>query len=470
MRLARSTGPLDIGLALGLGGFAALLVTSLPMIVALFFAVALVALATTTRFDVGQVGSSLVLLTSFTIPMNRLFPGAIPIPASDFFLVAAVGVYLLMRLVEQRSSEEQTYRTIFIALGVISLGGLVGALFETAGPFMYKALGVPNRDVSGWGPNLGNLMKFILGSFLPMALWALVRPNRKFMVRIVNAFFAGCTFSALIGLTLPYGRGGARAIGVTVHPNQFGSLSLMGIGAGLGLLLSGRLRPWALPAFPILALGILQSGSRAALGGLAVLALIVGPMTRDRRVFGGLALGLAAVLMVFATGVIQPSGEDALGRTFGDSSTAVGSGAIRDDLAERVFDRWQERPVTGQGFNYMRPSHNVYLGLITSAGVLGVLGFAVLVGAIVRRVWRQRDDMLTLGVAAGYFAYLANAYFDNIFWWRWLWFYVGLVVAVTATAERRKADAAEADAAEADAQAEELLRPAPTDVGASSTR
>ena len=79
----------------------------------------------------------------------------------------------------------------------------------------------------------------------------------------------------------------------------------------------------------------------------------------------------------------------------------------------------------------MRPSHNVYLGVLASAGVLGVVGFGmVLTSVAAPRVASARRLPRARRVGAAYVAYLAAAYFDNIFWWRWLWFYVGMVVAV----------------------------------------
>jgi O-antigen ligase len=185
---------------------------------------------------------------------------------------------------------------------------------------------------------------------------------------------------------------------------------------------------------PLLAVGVLLSGSRAALGGLVVLLVAIGPLTRSRALMGALMAGAAVVLAVFAFGIIRPEGDNALGRTFGaDSGTAERSSAVRDDLGERVFARWQARPLTGNGYNYMRPSHNVYLGVIASAGVLGVIGFGTILTTVLRRAWRRRGDLVAVGVSASYVAYLGAAYFDNIFWWRWLWFYVGMVVAICAT-------------------------------------
>lgn len=433
MRRNTTTTPiLDGALAVGLGAFCAVLVVVLPPLIAAGLALPLVGLAAT-RFDVGAIASSLVLVTAFTMPMNRLFIG-VPVPLSDFFLIATAGVYILIRLTERSSPAERTYKSVAIGLGLLALGGLVGAVFEAPGPFLYKALGVPIRDISGWSENLGNLMKFVLGSLLPIGVWALVRPSRAFVRRILWATLSGAVVSAVIGIVLPLGKVGRRSVGMTVHPNQFGSICLLAMGVAFGLLLSRRqIQAWAFFVFPLLAIGIMASGSRAALGGMLILLLMIGPLTHDRRIMGALLAGAAAILLVFATGLIKPEGENALGRTLGSSSSAVGSGQVRDDLFERVFDRWVERPFTGQGYNYMRPSHNVYLGILASAGVLGVIGFTVVAGTVIRRFWRRRDDLLIAGVTAGYIAYLANAYFDNIFWWRWLWFHVGLVLATIAT-------------------------------------
>jgi hypothetical protein len=418
------------------GVVAALLVVTLPPFLTVGLVLGLAGLAFLTRFErVEDVAETFAILTALTMPMNRLLVG--PIPISDFLLVAAVGLYILVRLVHGRepiAGNERTYRPIVIALTILGIGGLVGALFEVKGPFLYKALGEPVRDVSGWGQNIGNLMKFLLGSFVPMALWALVRPGRALMRKLIGAFTLGCCTSVLVGYALPGFRFGNRIGGLTVHPGQFGSLSLLGMGTALALLLTQpRFRLWGYAALPLLALGILGSGSRAALGGMVVLGLIIGPITGRRAVMGAVLVGAAAILVVFSLGVVKPEGENALGRALGGESSASGSSAIREDLGSRVFERWEQRPITGNGYNYMRPSHNVYLGLLGSAGVLGVLGLLTLEATIFRRAWRRRTDLLSACVVSGYAAYLTAAYFDNIFWWRWLWFYVGMVVAVLAT-------------------------------------
>jgi hypothetical protein len=424
-------GLLDVALALAVGLVAGVLVEGIPAFFVIGGALVLAGLAVTTRLEVRTMAEVLLILSGFFMPMNRIWAG--PLPASDLLLVLAVGLYVLIRLQEGEANPRKPYRTVVVGLTLLAVGGIVGTMTEVPGPFLYKALGQDVRDVSGLGQNISNELKFVLGSFVPIAAWALARPSRTLIRRVVGAFVAGAVLSALTGLT-PTGKGGNRLVGLTVHPGQLGSLSVLAMGAAIGLLLSRRpIRAWAFLAFPLLAYAILGSGSRAALGAMVVLGLIVGPLTRNRAVMGAIAVGLAVVVLVFATGLVRPEGENALGRAFGGAKSAQGSDEIRGDLHREVFARWEQRPITGNGFNYMRPSHNVYLGIIASTGLLGTIGFLVVLVSIVRRLWRRRSDLLAMGVGAGYLAYLTAAYFDNIFWWRWLWFYVGMVVAVTTT-------------------------------------
>jgi hypothetical protein len=442
----------DLGFALPLGLLAGLLVVKLPWFLALAVVIALSGLALFTRFErIDQAARGLLLLSAFALPMNRLgVTGALGI--GDLLVSLSLGAYIVVRLVEGREPGDGSWRPVFIGIGVLVAGGFVGMLFETGGPFIYKALGLDPRDISGFTENVGNLANLSFGSLVPLGALCLAKPNRQYMRQILGWFIAGCTVSALVGTLLSFGSGGDRVIGLTVHPNQYGSLSLLAMGPALGLMLrSKRIPAWGFFVLPLLALAILQSGSRAALGGLMALAVIVGPLTRSRVVMGCLLAGAAAVLILFATGIVRPEGENALGRAFGGSIHASNSDTIREDLQHQVWERFVARPITGNGYNYMRPSHNVYLGLITSAGVLGVIGLGTIIVTAARRTWRQREDLLVVGVSVGYFAYLANAAFDNVFWWRWLWFYVGMVFATLATRPNAREMGLPADAEPAQA-------------------
>jgi hypothetical protein len=425
----------DLALAIPLGLLGALLVTKIPWELGVVAAMGLAGLALATRFQhVERAARVMILLSAFLVPMNRLGIGIAGIRFGDVTLSLALGLYLLIHLRETTEPGDGSWRIVFLGIGLLLAGGIVGMLFETGGPFIYQALGLPPRDISGLGENLGNLFNLASGSLVPLGALALCKPNRAFVRKILGWFVAGCTTSAVVGGALPFGRGGQRIIGLTVHPNPYGSLSLLAMGPAIGLMLRSKKIPaWGYFVLPVLAFAVLQSGSRAALGALFVFALLIGPLT-GRKVVMGALLGMAAVaLILFATGIVRPEGENALGRAFGGSVHAANSDSIREDLGHRVWARFAARPITGNGYNYMRPSHDVYLGLIASAGVLGVLGLGTIITTAVRRTWRKREDLLAVCVSAGYFAYLANAAFDNVFWWRWLWFYVGLVFVTMTT-------------------------------------
>ena len=241
---------LDLALALGLGGLAALLVVGLPPLFAVAVAAVLAVLAVVSRVDVRAMADALLLLTSFLIPMNRLYLGASGFPMADFVLLMATGLYILIRLrsAEQRH-EVRTYRTAVIGLSVIAVGAFIGALFEVPGPFMYEPTGLEIRDISGWGYNIGNLGKFLLGSMIPLLAFALARPEPGVHAEASSgAFLLGCVVSAFIGGGVPVGpprRPGHRRSPCT--PTSSAASSLLAMGPALAFLLAQRrMRPWAL--------------------------------------------------------------------------------------------------------------------------------------------------------------------------------------------------------------------------------
>ncbi len=421
-----------IGVFVGVVGGYALL--SLPPLVAIALLLGVLALGAVSSFShVDRMATSLVILTAFTMPMGGQFIAGVPLP--DIVLPLAVGAGILVRVKEgTRRPSVGTYRLLVAGVVMIAVSGLIGAVFEAPGPFLYQGTSTPLQDVSGWGNNIGNLVKFILGASLPIILWVLTAPSRALCRRIAEAFLLGCALSAAVGLLLPIGRFGPRWIGLAVSPIPFGEICLLAMGPAVGLLLLRR-RPHllSLVAIPLLGLGVVMSGSRSALGGMLIFLAVIGLLTKNRMVIGSVLCGVVAVLLVLGLGLVTPQGESAVSRILGNTSTASNSDTIRSDLAEKVLDRYWERPITGNGLNYMRPSHNFYLGLLASGGVLGLAGFATIVGGAVTRMLARRTDMLVVGITASFLGYLAAAYYDYTFWWRWLWFYIGMVYAIGAT-------------------------------------
>lgn len=429
------TSRLGVGTAvLGAGAVAALAAIFLPPLIAipLFATFAVMALLNRT-LELRGLAEALLLATAFVQPMNRLGLG--PLEIGDYLLLLAVGVYFLLRLQDHRRYPP-TYRVVVIALVILAIGGFVGALFEPAGPFLYT----PDRrieyfDISGFAANMLNLRNMVIGSLTPMALFILARPSRALFRLVVVAFVAGCVVSAIAGFAVPSlgVEGLGRLQGLTLHTRMFGTLSQLGIGAAAGLLLSARRpSPVLIGTIPLLAMAVVMSGSRAAFASLVPFLLGLGPLARSRVVMGVTLLSVVAGVAFLAVGIAVPEGDSAIARiVHSDSASATDSDDLREEVTSATFDRFLERPITGSGWNYMRPSHNVFLGIIASAGVLGVIGTTMLVGHLALRVWATRRDRLVVGLGLGYFVYLAAAYYDNLFWWRWLWFYVAMLVWAT---------------------------------------
>lgn len=438
---AVSTASVVLGLGLGLLGAALVLV--MPE-VGVVLAVLILVLAAVARFGgVRQLAVVFTVLTALTVPWNGIW--LLGQEAGVVVMPLAIGLWILVRFREPLPPQPPTYRPLAIGMALLAVGGLVGALFEAPGQFFYRSPFSGPRDVSGWSQNMGNLVNFVVGAGMPVLLWVVARPSRRLLRLLAGSFLVGCVLSVAAS-PLPNRHGGGKWRGLAVYTIPFGCLCVLGIGVAVGIVLSRRrFPPWAFLAFPLLAVGVVASGSRAALGAFAVFSAVVVPFTRNRVVLGGVLVALAAGLLVLGLGIVQPEGENAFARVVGASDSVSASDIARADLTDRVLDRFWERPFTGNGFNYMRPAHNLYLGVIASAGVLGALGWGTIIVTGAWRSWRNRSDLLVAGIGAGFVAYLGAAFYDYTFWWRWLWFYIGMVYAVSATvpsADERRAPVA----------------------------
>ncbi|MGI9119545.1 MAG: O-antigen ligase family protein, partial [Acidimicrobiales bacterium] len=115
--------------------------------------------------------------------------------------------------------------------------------------------------------------------------------------------------------------------------------------------------------------------------------------------------------------------------------------AADEDRAEYravTLDQIEAHPLTGVGFNFAKVAHNVYLQVLASAGVIGLLGFLGVAALVVAMAIKTalpgpQHDLWPAGMIAAYVAYLAAGVVSNLLWDRWLWVYLSLAVAVSAT-------------------------------------
>jgi O-antigen ligase len=203
-----------------------------------------------------------------------------------------------------------------------------------------------------------------------------------------------------------------RAAGFYINPNR------SGLAIALGLAVSAPVLParWRLPLVLVAAAGVAATFSRgAALCFTAVVISLVWQRTlRPRSTI--LVLSAAAVLVALSTGRLMSFldskgvlNEDTLGRL---RLAADDSG--RTDLAAKAWRMFADSPLVGHGLGATRlwdtalSSHNLYLDLAASQGVLGLLLLPALVGAIVLAQRRVSSCAVTLLVAGVFTHNLLN--------------------------------------------------------------
>jgi len=234
-----------------------------------------------------------------------------------------------------------------------------------------------------------------------------------------------------------------RYVGLTGHPNILSLTVVLCLPLVLGRMTSVRGLLLNLPLCVLFLIAILLSGSRAGLIGIAmvvVLSLALNPRIRkvalslNYRVLSGYAAGLAVALLLAFVVPVQavpipgvpvsqsvPGSDDGEGSGGGiagfsrldpGSSAAETSDSIRWQYIEESVDHILDRPLIGYGYEWIETSHNIYLQLLLSGGLLALIGYLLVIFgylreivALRRRVSGPRLDLL-IALAVSILTYL----------------------------------------------------------------
>jgi len=275
------------------------------------------------------------------------------------------------------------------------------------------------------------LIPFVAG----LAAWHAL--DRRRGAAAVIALLAAASVASLIGWAGFLAAGGrypSRAIGLTGSWMTFGLQLLLVVSLACGIGITARDRAWRLGA------------AAAALAGMAGLA-----SSFTRSAWLGLAAALAVMLglrrprSLLVLAVVAAVAYVALPGEFGDrlrSAFDPAHGANRErvlmwDAGVRAF---RDHPMTGVGLQnlttllegYRSPQaaehpahvHNSYLHVALATGVVGLLAFLALCGALVVTCAAGAPDLrrgrglgagVRLGVTAGVAGFLLAALFDHAF-------------------------------------------------------
>ncbi|WP_182377824.1 O-antigen ligase family protein [Nocardioides sp. WS12] len=303
-----------------------------------------------------------------TAPMNKgIAPGGAESPITPTDLLFGLAVMLLVPTLLRRSLRLPLAYTIGISLILIT--GTLSTLFSPDP--LFSAI-----QFVQW-------LVVILGLLGLFALWA---PTWKMIDVLLWSYVAGQMISiayAPIG-----GAVGNRYQGLSHHTNEFGGAGVMAF-ATLMYLWRRNDAVWyrALVALAMAASvgSVLASGSRAAAAVIAGLVLMI-PFV-ERSALKGFVLAILGALFVFSLPfVIGNSGEgSALARLAG-SADAIGADRARTEAQDFGINLFLQHPLVGNGFSEALYVHNVVLGVASSVGVIGLLGYFLVLFTLARPI------------------------------------------------------------------------------------
>jgi hypothetical protein len=294
-------------------------------------------------------------------------------------------------------------RTVAIGGALALAGGFIGGTVGTPGPTGYVSL-----------------VRAAIAVALPLVTLAAARLSEESRRDVALAYACGAGLSVIVGL--PRAIDGLRMTGLATHPNHLALTSVLGVALAAGVLAT-QWSPLAATALVVNTVGVLASGSRSGLLGLAVLGVWLLPRRESRSERG--AFGMTLTVAVLAAGATAVLHRPVTTRIFGDPA----SDAARRFHLEVAVDRIRRAPLTGEGFRFLEEAHSVPIQLWAAGGLLTIVGGGILLAAPIVYRWSDRREPLTHWLIAGWTAFLVSAVVQNIVVNRYLWFVAGLLLA-----------------------------------------
>jgi O-antigen ligase len=284
-------------------------------------------------------------------------------------------------------------------------------------------------NLSGFRPLWGLLALPLVFAFLPLVdrrQWLLVFASAALVAAVVG----GLQFAAVKELAYMGIRGTSRAIrasGFFINPMTFaGVFMLATVVFGWIFTEPGRYRRFFAFMLPISMAALVVSITRSAWIGMAVAIPFI--------VYGRKRAWLwLTVWMIVAAAVVYHTPR-MIGRL--PSVTTVTENpreavGVRSLLWQHAYDQFRAAPLFGKGFGTYGPTikerypaeiilpkphaHNNFLQFMAESGAVGLLGFLVMAGWIVRRHWQCRHfSYRSIGLGTGA-AFLAAGLFEYNF-------------------------------------------------------
>ena len=366
------------------------------------------------RYGARRLSLASLVLAGFLGPMNALRLGA-NVTLTDVFLVMSAGLAIMARATSgaRPARERRPVRPDVLAALLLIVGGILGSQFA-----------------ADLGVSLSSIIRFGLAAVGVPLVFVALGPTRKEVRLLAWAFVVGAAVNSVAGV-LTYTPGN-RGIGLSTHSNHLAAACLLASGFAAGLFLTGARRAsWIAAAlWGVVVVGILKSGSRAGVIGEAILIALLLGLTGSTRILRWCVTVVVGVAVLLTLNVIPYDEQDAVARVLGRNRNAVAQSDLeRAQFRAKAIQGIEEHPLTGAGFEEARTAHNVYLQVWGAAGIIGLLGMAVLWSAGLHALLEGMvGDRWVLGAAAAVVSFLIIATASNILWDRYLWFAFALFV------------------------------------------
>ncbi len=345
----------------------------------------------------------LVLWVSSTQRLFWLLAAAVATtPFSTFRALGDVGnvsdtlfLAVLLALLVRSWTAPQVARTLFalgaargIPLALIAAGGILASM--NAVTAVGSLLVLAKIVFTFW--MIPNIFAAVTESHerLRSLVWAFLVGASLASLGAMSDMLLGTNFDAMASQGMEVNSGG-RFAGPTGHPNLLGLVAAIGVSGAVGLYLVGTRRgALALVAAGICSIGIVLSASLTAMaavvGGVAVALFMAGRRAALRR--GAILLGVFLATMFLIGKVASEDGQILLlsrleGDVFGQESVDE-----RDTINSWAIAEIKENPYTGYGLDQVGTGpthdinhpiiHNLWIQTWYTAGLLGLVGFALL--------------------------------------------------------------------------------------------
>lgn len=345
-----------------------------------------------------KMGIGLMILGMALAPLNALRVVG-NVTFSDIAFVIGFGL-LIPRMLVKRPKLPPLY---VIGVSILFAGGMISSL-------------VAPLPVA----SLGGFLRLVAAAILLPFLMNLLQPSGRLVDTLAWSYVLG----QIISTAYSVAKGGAgmaqgRAIGLSTHPNFYALAGQLAYALLIYLFYRvDRKHRWIVVLAAVaVGFSVLNSGSRASLLCCAVIT-IMWPIVERSAVAWYVVLSGAVVAVIAAETVLRALGQETTLDRLSGNTSAQFSDQARELALESGLAQFWNRPIQGNGWNDILEIHNAYLEVAVGGGVISLLGFILIVAALIRPLFRQGvpNRLAYAGLSYATFALIGPTLYDRVLW------------------------------------------------------